>query len=394
MPRIAFLTNCIPPYHKPVFDALARRYGRDHFRILLSTPMESNRPWALEWEGLDVMVQKTITAKGLWKHPRGFSEPTEVHFSLDTIAQLGKFSPDVVISIEMGFRSLSALVFTKLRRNSRLILWTEVNESTEYGRGWARGIVRRLLARHAHGFLALGDGGVDYMQSLGAAPGKISKLLYTTNVSRFAAHSGERVNQRRLLYVGQLIERKGLLPFAAVLAKWAEQHPERSVELRFAGDGPLRERLQTCPVPSNLHLQFLGNVSYADLPQVYGNAGVLAFPTLADTWGVVVNEGMAAGLPVLGSVHSQAVQELVVNGRNGWTFRASRPEEMYQAIHDCLMTPIETLDEMRQDARRTALELMPARVADIIQTAIAACLDDSPLRSTGKRESACVGSSE
>ena len=377
MLRVAFLTNCIPPYHKPVLDALARHYGPDHFRILLSTPMESNRSWSLEWEGLDVLVQKTLTVRGRWKHPRGFRESNEVHFPLDTISQLRRFSPDVVISTEMGFRSLSALIFTKLRRHRSLILWTEVNESTEYGRGWTRGIARKILARNCDGFLALGDAGVAYVQSLGAPSERIFKLLYTTDVSRFSAGVPERENERRLVYVGQLIERKGLLQFTAALGKWAEQHPERDVELVFAGDGPLRETLQTSPVPPNLRLQFLGNVSYQDLPRVYAQAGVLAFPTLADTWGVVVNEALAAGLPVLGSVHSQAVKELVTHGKNGWTFSAGKSEEMDAAIHECLTTPLSTLQTMRENARKTAMELPPACVAGMIQTAIESCLENS-----------------
>lgn len=339
--------------------------------------MESNRSWSLEWDGLDVLVQKTVTVKGRWKHPRGFRESTEVHFPLDTISQLRRFSPDVVISTEMGFRSLSALLFTKLRRHCSLILWTEVNESTEHGRGRARGIVRKILARHCDGFLALGDAGVEYVHSLGAPSERIFKLLYTTDVSRFGAYGAERESQRRLLYVGQLIERKGLLQFTAALGKWAEEHPDRNVELVFAGDGPLRERLQSSPVPSNLRLQFLGNVSYHDLPRVYAQAGVLALPTLADTWGVVVNEAMAAGLPVLGSVHSQAVKELVTHGKDGWTFSAGNPDEMDGAINECLTTPLPVLRQMRQKARQTAMKLPPACVAGMIQAAIESCLENS-----------------
>ena len=52
--------------------------------------------------------------------------------------------------------------------------------------------------------------------------------------------------------------------------------------------------------------------------------GVLVFPTLADEWGLVVNEALAAGVPVLGSLYSQAVEELVRDGENGWTFRPDR----------------------------------------------------------------------
>lgn len=388
MPRIAFLTNCVAPYHKPVFDLLASRYGRENFRILLSTPMESNRSWPLEWDGLDVVVQKTATLKGRWRHPRGFRESTQVHFPLDTLSQLRRFSPDVVISIELGFRSLSAVAFTKIQRGSRTILWTEVNESTEQGRGLARKVLRRWLVRHAHAFLALGQGGMRYIESLGAPPRKVFELLYTTDVNRFARRQSSAI-EKSLLYVGQLIERKGLLPFTAALKRWAEENPSREIELVFAGSGPLRQALQAQAIPPNLHFDFLGDVSYSDLPGVYANAGVLVFPTLADTWGVVVNEAMAAGLPVLGSIHSQAVQKLVIDGRSGWTFQADKTDEIYQAIQRCLCTPPETLRAMRNAARQAALDLTPDRVANMIYEAIEYCLESPGRQTTVKRE-VCV----
>jgi glycosyltransferase involved in cell wall biosynthesis len=277
-----------------------------------------------------------------------------------------------------------------------VILWTEVNESTEHGRGLARKILRKMLVRHAHGFLALGRGGMRYIESLGAAPQKIFELLYTTDVSRFAASGQPSAlsdqpsgSEKRLLYVGQLIERKGLLQFTAALKQWAARNPNQEIELVFAGSGPLREMLQTQAVPPNLRLEFLGDVPYGDLPGVYATSGVLVFPTLADTWGVVVNEGLAAGLPVLGSIHSQAVQHLVADGRNGWTFRPDSFEETYQVIHRCLTSPAETLQAMRSAARHAGLELTPDRVANMIQAAIESCLN-SPNRQFAGEQKICA----
>ncbi|MGH9692552.1 MAG: hypothetical protein ACRD5Z_00320, partial [Bryobacteraceae bacterium] len=155
--RVALLTNLIPPYHKPVLDCMARRYGG--LRVLLSTPMEANRPWKLEWQGLDVVVQKTRTLSGRWRHPGGFSEPLAVHLPLDTLAQLRRYRPHVVISVEMGMRTLLAAVYRKFNRRSRLIVWAEVSEATEQGRGLLRRILRVLLCRHADAFLAVGSSG-------------------------------------------------------------------------------------------------------------------------------------------------------------------------------------------------------------------------------------------
>ncbi len=71
----------------------------------------------------------------------------------------------------------------------------------------------------------------------------------------------------------------------------------------------------------NVKLEFLGVFQYDDLPEIYGSAEVFVLPTLADTWAVVVNEALLAGLPVLGSIYAQAVEELIQEGGTGWNFR-------------------------------------------------------------------------
>lgn len=374
--RLAILMNVIAPYHKPLLDRLAQRYG--DMRILLSTPMESNRPWKLEWEGLDVVIQKNVTLRRRWRHPKGFSEPLYVHVPIDTVVQLSRFRPDVVISWEMGMRTILAAVYRRLHRRSKLMVWAEFAESTEYGRGALRQTIRKILHRGIDGFLVTGASGARYLQSLGIPARKIHRIVYTTDVELFAACSLDRAAESawQLLYVGQLIERKGLVRFLEELSSWTALHPDRRIGLTFAGDGPLRAYLEQYAVPPNLQLFFLGNVAYADLPGVYAKAGIFVLPSLADTWGVVVNEAMAAGLPVLGSVYGQAVAELVESDVNGWTFRPDRGTEMFEAIKRAMDTSIEELDHMRENARMVALRLTPDHVTDLIDHGIQACVAD------------------
>jgi len=371
--RVAFLTNLVPPYHKPVLDFLAQRYAA--LRVLLSTPMESNRPWKVEWGGLDVVVQKTSTLKGRWHHPRGFSEPLAVHIPLDTFPQLRRFSPDVIISTEMGARTLLAILYRKLHAASRLIIWAEAAESTERGRGLARHLARKVLVKNADAFLAVGTSAVKYLERMGAAPTRIFKIAYTTDNARFARNPLTRIPQqaRRLLYCGQFIERKGLLPFLRVLSRWANDHPGRSVEFALAGDGPLRHQLSQLPLPGNVKLEFLGVFQYDDLPGVYASAGVFVLPTLADTWAVVVNEALLSGLPVLGSVYAQAVEELIQDGHNGWIFRPDDAEDSYRAIDRMMNISDLELETMRAQARDAASQLTPERVAALIEAAIDSC---------------------
>jgi len=372
--RVAFLTNLIPPYHKPVLDLLAQRYA---LRVLLSTPMESNRPWKVDWQGLDVVAQKTYTAQGFWRHPRGFSEPLAIHIPLDNFTQLRRLAPDVIISAEMGARTLLAILFRKVHPASRLIIWAEAAESTENGRGLVRHLARQIFVRNADAFLAVGASSVKYLARLGARPASIFQIAYTTDNALFAGIPLARPPQmaRRLLFCGQFVERKGLVPFLRNLARWACDHPARTIEFALAGDGPLRAQLSQLPLPGNVKLEFLGVFQYDELPKIYASAGTFVLPTLADTWAVVVNEALLSGLPVLGSMYAQAVEELIQDGQNGWIFRPDNAEDSYRAIDRMMNTPEAALDAMRANGRLIASQLSPQRVASLIEVAVSACLE-------------------
>ncbi len=195
---------------------------------------------------------------------------------------------------------------------------------------------------------------------------------YTTNISPFLAIplSKESHQVYRLLSVGQLVERKGLLPFMTTLVKWGENHPEQNLEFWIVGRGTLRETLAAQPLPENVKVKFLGNIEYQKLPEVYAEAGIFIFPTLADEWGVVTNEAMAAGLPVLGSLYSQSVEELVEDNVTGWVFRPDNQEEIYCALEKTLATTEDELAQMRVMARDRIQYLTPDFVADNILEAI------------------------
>jgi glycosyltransferase involved in cell wall biosynthesis len=359
----------IPPYHKPVYQLLAKEFA--HFRIFLSTAMEANRPWKPDWAGLDVVVQKGFTLRRMWKHPR-FGEAVAVQFPLDTLGQLARFRPEAIISHEMGLRTLLACLYVKSHPGCRLLVWSEVTPVTEHGRGRMRGILRRFITRRADGFLALGKGGVRYLQSLGVARGRIFQIAYSTNLEPFLAVALERdsASSRRLLFSGQLTERKGLQPFIRALAEWAEAHPGTSIEFSLLGDGPLRESLAAISLPHNVKLLFIGTVQYHQLPGVYADHGIFVLPTLADTWAVAVNEALANGLPVLGSIHSQAVEEMVSEGVNGWIFSPDKPEDMYAAIDRAFSASDSELLAMRSQARARALQVTPENTAAVCLAAL------------------------
>jgi glycosyltransferase involved in cell wall biosynthesis len=115
-------------------------------------------------------------------------------------------------------------------------------------------------------------------------------------------------------------------------------------------------------LPSNLQVEFKGSAQLNDLPRHYHAADLYVYPTLADEWGLVVNEALSAGLPVLGSRYSQAVEELVQEGVTGWLFTPTDPADTYAAI-DRALSAGESLDVMSSHAIAAVKELTQQQVA-------------------------------
>jgi hypothetical protein len=368
--RVALLTNFIPPYRLPLYRALAQRVS--DLCVVISTSMEANRQWAVQWDDLAVQVQRTLTLRRTWRHPQGFAEPLSMHLPYDTLPLLRRYRPDVIISGELGLRTLQAMLYRRLHPSSRIIIWGTLSEHTEQNRGRLRLALRRWLLRQADAVVVNGQSGVRYIQRFAVPRERIFIVPYTTDIAPLVALPTTRMPEQayRLLAVGQLIERKGLATLLAALARYAQQHPERSVACWLAGDGPLRGSLEQTALPPNVQLTFLGNVPYALLPQVYAQAGLLVFPTMADEWGLVVNEAMAAGVPVLGSRYSQAVEELVTEDETGWTFRPDHPDELDAALERALAMAPERLNAMRQAARARIRPLTPEAGADSFMQAV------------------------
>jgi glycosyltransferase involved in cell wall biosynthesis len=376
--RLVLLTNFVPPYRIPVFRELQRRVKQ--FRVLISTGMEKDRPWIADTGGLDVVTQSSLAVKRKWNQPRGFSESIYIHFPYDTLFRLARYRPDVIISGEFGFRTLTAALYRLLFRRCRLIVWATLSEETERYRSRLRIALRSTLVRFVDAIFTNGRSGIRYLERFRIERERLFIVPQTTDVAAFAAASGPREGAAlyRMLYSGRLIARKQLPAFVEVLKSWSMDHPTRQIEMWFVGDGPELEILKKITVVPNLTLKFLGSLGYEELPAIYAQCGALVLPTLADEWALVVNEGLASGMPVLGSLYSQAVQDLVVDGDNGWVYRIDHIEEVKSAVARFLAADEVTLTAMQARARVSVSHLTPQFVAERILEVIAFATSERP----------------
>ena len=332
--RIAVLTNTIPVYRAPVFETLSKDSKFD-IRIFLSLPVGMSDDTARQ--SLTLHHSMGINLRYRTVHSQVSTENVELlHIPVMLLFDLLSFKPDIVISGEFGLRSLVAFVVARFRR-APLIIWSE--EIQDHA-ACVSGLQRRLrsfLIPRASSFLAWGKPAFQYLQSWQIPKEQIHYCAQAVDnefwnglsqsYDKEAAREEWGLCGRVFLAVGRLVKRKG---FDKLILAWASLPRKIKAEntLVIVGGGSeetaLKElaRLQGIP-----NLVFSGMQKPKQLARYYAAADVFVFPSLVDVWGLVVNEAMACGLPVLASKHAGASQELINNTEAGEMFDPNNSEE-------------------------------------------------------------------
>jgi len=139
----------------------------------------------------------------------------------------------------------------------------------------------------------------------------------------------------RLVCVGRLCEAKGQLLLVEAAARLAARGI--SFELVLAGDGPMRQAIETSIDKHGLRSQvrITGWISSGAVREEILAARALVLPSFAEGLPVVIMEAMALRRPVL-TTYIAGIPELVRHGAEGWLFPAGSVEELTDAMQDCL----------------------------------------------------------
>ncbi|WP_114395726.1 glycosyltransferase family 4 protein [Oleisolibacter albus] len=370
--RVALLVNFVPPYRVPVLRRLQAHLSA--LRILISTTMERDRHWQPDWDGLDVRLQASLSRTMKLTHPDGTVIHTELHLPYDTLIQLVRLRPDIVITGEMGLRTLMAWLYRRLVPRSRLVIWATLSDRTETKAGRLRTRLRRLLLWGADAVLTNGQSGRRYLQRLGCPAQRIHPIGQAVPVSLFRQPPFRPPETAHdLVFIGNLEAWKGLLPALDQLRGWAEQRPVAGIRLQIIGRGRQRSDVleAMARLPANVTAHLADPIPYAAMPALYAKAGVLLLPSLYEEWGLVVNEAMAAGVVVLGSRHAQAVEELIEDGRTGFIFDPEVPGSLAAALDRLMAASPAELDVIRAAAQARIAAVTPDAMADHMAAVLA-----------------------
>ncbi len=217
-------------------------------------------------------------------------------------------------------------------------------ESTaaDSSRGGIKETLKRGILRLCNGFFCFGSLQADYLVQLGVPTRKI--LLKKTAVDNHALltaytnalpHRLTRQQQaglcsRNFVFVGRLIEPKNLPALLQSFAEAIQQTGNTEWGLVLLGDGPLKLQLesQTRDLNLNDRVRILPAVHWYRVPDTLALCDVLVLPSRSEPWGLVVNEAMVCGLPVLVSDRCGCVKDIVRDGQNGFVFTPDTPGQL------------------------------------------------------------------
>ena len=242
------------------------------------------------------------------------------------------------------------------RRRGLPVLLRGESHLKSHPRGRARALVKDVLLRwlfaRLDGFLAIGSLNRSYYRHYGVGDDRLFSMPYAVDNAFFRTRAAEsrpgRAGLRAelglpagapvILFASKLVARKRardlLSAFERLRAGWTGEPPA----LVFVGDGPERPELEARAAGGGT-VRFAGFRNQSQMPRFYDLCDVFVLPSEHEPWGLVVNEVMNAGRPVVVSDHVGAGADLVVNGENGFVFPKGDVAALAGALVSVLRDP-------------------------------------------------------
>ena len=273
--------------------------------------------------------------------------------SIGILYYLLKEKPEIVItSVSSSFRSLISQLYTQIF-NKRLILWVEewttisTNSSGQNATSKIkikiRSIVSEMVIKYSSAIVTSGTASYNYIRSKGVDKNKIFISIQST--PDLGKHIGlkESINNSSkyvFLYIGRIIELKGL----DILLKAYHQlrRKRNDISLFIAGDGPFKEYCMQLSRKLDIDdVTFYGSISHDRVSDIYKQGDVFVLPSYFfknnyEGWGLVINEAMSMGLPIITTNAVGASFDLVVNGANGYIVKENSVDDLYRAMEKIL----------------------------------------------------------
>ena len=389
-PAVAVIFHHIGPYHHARLNAAADR---------LSVT-------GVEWSAKGYDAWGVAATPARYRKVSLFPEATDYYPDKAKLRRsfssaLEQTEPDAVAV--NGWNNFGSVIAAHccLRRGIPMVVMSESSRQDEPRAWWKEAIKRRIVGLYSAALVG-GRRHVEYLVELGMPVDRIFTGYDVVDNDYFArraaeirnshlrqGYGGHAASETRKMYglpenyflaSARFIEKKNLPRLIAAYAEYRRRSEVRNQEsdvseekalwdLVLLGDGPLKTDL--CRLISDLRLQehvhLPGFKPYDELPVYYASANAFVHASTAEQWGLVVNEAIASGLPVIVSDRCGCAPELV-NG-NGFTFDPTNENELAARLLEMASLSDQERNHLADNSYRIAANFAAERYGEGLQRA-------------------------
>jgi len=333
--KVAIIHNIISPYRVPVFNELAKHPLID-VKVFYCAETHSDRNWEVNsCDAYDYTVLPgTCIQASNFKY----------HVNPSIVQELLRGNYDVVIlGAYSDFTTQLAFIVSKLAKIP-LILWSEGIASAQSKLGKLASPFTNHIIANVDAVIVPGELSRQYHIECGAMP---ERVFIAPNIvdNEFYIEQYNQLNPKKdqlkkdrgirhdkvILYVGQLIERKGIQYLISAYKLFKRDNNDAC--LVIVGNGPIKDNLQEICIEQHIDdVIFAGWVSEEEKVIYYSIADVFVLPTLEDVWGLVVNEAMCCCLPIISTSIAGCSKDMIIPGQNGYVVEPRNSDQLYHAI--------------------------------------------------------------
>jgi len=379
--NIVWLANTVTHYHRARADAFAREL-RGSFKVIALTSKDP----LLVLEAAPCEFAQIVTLfPGMAIQDIGQAERGKA-----LVGYLDETQPDVCCLNGWALAGSATMLGWALRNQVPCVLMSESNEH-DSKRTWWREAAKRRFVTQCSAALVGGSWHRDYLVKLGMPPDYVFDGYDIVDNEHFRegaeearrdlSHAPKALGRGRdyFLACARFEEKKNLCRLIEAYALYIQQCSSLPWELVIVGDGPARGQLRSLAESLGIrdNIKFMGLVGYQELPAIYGLAGAFVHASTTEQWGLVVNEAMAAGLPVLVSDRCGCVSELVRDGVNGFTFNPWKIDEIAQRML-LIHRDVGLLKRMGQESTESIRAWGPKRFARNLGRAVESAISRGP----------------
>ena len=271
--------------------------------------------------------------------------------------KLETFSPEIIIVGGFKHFLIKKIIEYKYKNNIKLLLWLERIKKNFIFKKKIYSFSFGYIFKASDGILAIGKEAFSYYKSLN----KNTFLIpYNINCKDFKKQKSKK-NEINILYVGQLIDRKGINEILESFKKLDIKIAEK-IHVTFVGSGLLQKKILNFKNENKIpKINLYSFLSRKKLANIYSRNNIFLFPSSYDGWGVAASEAMASGMALIISKNC-GISELIINKKNGIMID-SNSQDISRAIKYYFYKPNNIINHGNKNFKFIKKSLLNSRIA-------------------------------